>query len=190
MAEQEKSKVWYKEPWPWILMAGPAIVVVAAFTTYYLAATHNSDMVTDEYYKEGKHIGVELQRDQEAAKRKIDVQVLINPEHNAAKVLISGNFDPKQQMDLQLLHPAHKSEDQTVKLFPEQGGSSGDKASYHAVFKTLPATNHWYVRVEDTAGKWRVEDTWVVSQGDAIHLTPGNNSSNSAIKPITVEKKG
>lgn len=28
---------WYKEPWPWILMSGPAIAVVACIITIYLA---------------------------------------------------------------------------------------------------------------------------------------------------------
>ena len=27
---------WYKERWPWILMAGPAIVVVAGVTTAWI----------------------------------------------------------------------------------------------------------------------------------------------------------
>ena len=27
----QTPKPWYKEPWPWLLMSGPAIVVVAAF---------------------------------------------------------------------------------------------------------------------------------------------------------------
>ena len=53
---QEKSKVWYKEPWPWLLFSGPAIVVVAAFVTLYLAASGSSDLVSDDYYKDGKHI--------------------------------------------------------------------------------------------------------------------------------------
>jgi hypothetical protein len=31
------TKPWYREPWPWLLMAGPAIVVVAGLFTAYLA---------------------------------------------------------------------------------------------------------------------------------------------------------
>ena len=71
---QEKSKVWYKEPWPWLLFSGPAIVVVAAFVTLYLAASGSSDLVSDDYYKDGKHINLQLERDVEAAKRGIVAQ--------------------------------------------------------------------------------------------------------------------
>ena len=27
------AKPWYREPWPWLLMLGPAVVVVAGFIT-------------------------------------------------------------------------------------------------------------------------------------------------------------
>ncbi|WP_298053252.1 FixH family protein [uncultured Paenalcaligenes sp.] len=36
-ALREDTQPWYKEPWPWILMSGPAIVVVACLFTIYLA---------------------------------------------------------------------------------------------------------------------------------------------------------
>ena len=68
---QEKSKVWYKEPWPWLLFSGPAIVVVAAFVTLYLAASGSSDLVSDDYYKDGKHIDLDLKRDTAAVERGI-----------------------------------------------------------------------------------------------------------------------
>jgi len=34
---------WYKEPWPWILMAGPALAIVGCIVTIYLAMTRFGD---------------------------------------------------------------------------------------------------------------------------------------------------
>ena len=42
-AEPQESKPWYKERWPWLLMAGPAIVVIACIITIYLAFTQHTD---------------------------------------------------------------------------------------------------------------------------------------------------
>lgn len=42
--ESQVSKPWYKERWPWILMAGPAIVVIACIITIYLAFTQDRDI--------------------------------------------------------------------------------------------------------------------------------------------------
>ena len=57
---------WYKEPWPWILMAGPGIVIVAGITTAWLAVVSNDGLVSDDYYKEGMTLNQRLQRDHKA----------------------------------------------------------------------------------------------------------------------------
>ena len=36
---KDATKPWDRHPWPWILMAGPAIVVVAGIATTVLAVT-------------------------------------------------------------------------------------------------------------------------------------------------------
>lgn len=172
MEKNTVKQPWYKEPWPWILMSGPAIVVVAAFVTLYIAIKSNSDLVTDDYYKDGKHINLDLHRDTEAAKRNIYAQVLINPDGNGAKVFVSGQFDKQTPIKLTLLHPAQKIHDQSVVLKQGSAVLSGDKTEFSAVFKSLPATQHWYIRLEDEANIWRVEEKWIVSQGFAVNLKP------------------
>lgn len=153
-------------------MAGPIFVVIASVSMFFVAKENMTDLVSDDYYKDGKHIDIELHRDEEAVKRRIQAQVLISPDMSMAKVFISGDFDPKQPVSLQLLHPAKKAEDQTVKLKPVNVAPIAGRMEYDAVFKTLPETNHWYVRVADDAGVWRVENKWITSQGNAINLTP------------------
>ncbi|ARP84540.1 lipoprotein [Bordetella genomosp. 8] len=37
------ARPWYREPWPWILMAGPAIALVGCTVTMYLAANRYVD---------------------------------------------------------------------------------------------------------------------------------------------------
>ena len=44
---QHPVRPWYREPWPWILMAGPAIVVVASFITLWLAVTGADPVIAD-----------------------------------------------------------------------------------------------------------------------------------------------
>ena len=50
-ALREDTQPWYKEPWPWILMAGPAIVMVACIYTIYLAFTHFDQPMSGAYKK-------------------------------------------------------------------------------------------------------------------------------------------
>ncbi|SEJ88441.1 FixH family protein [Achromobacter sp. NFACC18-2] len=41
-------KPWYREPWPWILMAGPFAAMVGCFITIYLAMAQFADQPIGE----------------------------------------------------------------------------------------------------------------------------------------------
>lgn len=129
-------------------------------------------MVTDDYYKEGKYINMQIERDEAAAQRRIQAQVLFNHDGTAAKIFISGDFDKNVPMQLLLLHPAKKAYDQTVPLKASNAPPSGDKTEYTAAFNALPPAVHWYLRLEDTQGKWRVESKWEPKAGNATMLMP------------------
>src|SRR5688572_10359806 len=69
------AKPWFKEPWPWILMSGPAVVVVAGAFTIWLAFVSSDGLVADDYYKRGLAINQELQRDRVAAERSLTAEM-------------------------------------------------------------------------------------------------------------------
>ncbi|ADU92099.1 FixH family protein [Taylorella equigenitalis] len=53
----KKPNPWYKEPWPWILMAGPIMAVIGCIITINLALKDNYDDKNKVHaYKQGKFI--------------------------------------------------------------------------------------------------------------------------------------
>lgn len=44
----EESKPWWREPWPWILMAGPAAAIVGCIITIVLAMQHYGDQAIND----------------------------------------------------------------------------------------------------------------------------------------------
>ena len=52
----ESSAPWWKFGYVWMVFAGPAIVVVAGFVTFYLAVTRPDEVVTEDYYRKGIEI--------------------------------------------------------------------------------------------------------------------------------------
>jgi hypothetical protein len=47
---------WWKFGYVWFVFAGPVIVVVASFVTFYLAVTRPDEVVTEDYYRKGIEI--------------------------------------------------------------------------------------------------------------------------------------
>lgn len=60
MNKTTKSSVWYREPWPWILMSGPAVAVIGSLVSAYLAIHGADPVVDDNYYQHGLEINREL----------------------------------------------------------------------------------------------------------------------------------
>lgn len=51
---------WWKFGHVWLIIAGPAVVVVASFITLYLAVTRPDPVVTEDYYRKGIEINKTL----------------------------------------------------------------------------------------------------------------------------------
>jgi hypothetical protein len=62
----DASKPWYRQFWPWFLIALPATSVVAGLTTLAIAIRNQDSLVRDDWYKDGKAINQSLARDAEA----------------------------------------------------------------------------------------------------------------------------
>ena len=54
------SAPWWKFPLVWMVIAGPAIVVVAGFATLWLAIRTPDPVVSEDYYRQGIEINKTL----------------------------------------------------------------------------------------------------------------------------------
>jgi len=87
LTAKNKTNPWYREPWPWLLMAGPFIVIVAGIVTAWLAVSTSDGLVTDDYYKEGLAVAETLARSQRAeALVRLSQMLVDNPEIVACDV--------------------------------------------------------------------------------------------------------
>src|SRR4051812_56834 len=97
---------WYREPWPWLLMSGPALVVVAGMYTTVLAVRSSDGLVSDDYYAEGLTINKSLQRDARAAAQGLSASVQFG--EMAVRVNLKGTSAGDAAvpgLQLRLLHP-------------------------------------------------------------------------------------
>jgi hypothetical protein len=82
---------WWKFGHVWLVVAGPAIVVVASFATLYLAITRPDPVVSEDYYRKGLDINKtmdEAQRAKAAAAAGNLAPALLARNHAATGVVV------------------------------------------------------------------------------------------------------
>ncbi|WP_434778332.1 FixH family protein [Neisseria sp. Ec49-e6-T10] len=167
--EPKMANPWYKEPWPWLLMLGPFIVVIAGFVTFYIAVNTDDTLVTDDYYKDGKNIILQIHKDEEAAKRNLHAKILFNSNKNSARIFLEGDFAKDEPIILSIQHPTLAKQDQSVTLKPISNNL------YQVELKQLAHANYWYLALEDTDKKWKIQGRWYSASGNEAILEPSLN---------------
>lgn len=171
----ESTLPWYRHRWPWILMAGPAVVVVAGLITAYLAATGNDGLVDDDYYKQGLAVNKIAARDQQALSLGVQADLMLSADGAQVRVLLRGDagFAAPAVLSLRIIHPTRGGADQTLLLRADGGGS------YTARLAT-PLRGRWHIAIEDEAGQWRLTGNWNVAHDASLRLAGGSGHTPAA----------
>src|SRR5450631_405958 len=110
---------WYRQRWPWILMAGPGIVVVASLYSGWLALTTDDGLVADDYYKRGLSINRQLERVDRAAMLQLGATLDVSPDGEIRVALESPSTDPQAMpavVRVLITHPTRAGRDQNAEL--------------------------------------------------------------------------
>ncbi|MBS1229860.1 MAG: hypothetical protein H6R17_3137 [Proteobacteria bacterium] len=163
----DKIQPWYRHRWPWMLMAGPLIAVVAGLFTAYLAVTSNDGLVDDDYYKQGLAVNKVTERDQKARSLGLQAEVMQGSDGVQLRVLLSAKpaVALPEALTLRLVHPTRGGVDQSALLRAAGGGSYTGKLA-------APLAGRWHVALEDDQKQWRLTGNWAVEKNASLHL-PG-----------------
>jgi hypothetical protein len=153
------STPWYREPWPWILIALPACAVLAGIATLMIAMSNQDGLVVEDYYKQGLTINRRLEREQRAAALGLQAQVTV--QGHAAIVRLVGNASPSGII-VSFLHPTRTGFDREV---PARRLADG---SYLAAVPELGAGRR-IVQIEDLERSWRLTGEWTGEREFALH---------------------
>jgi hypothetical protein len=162
---------WYKEPWPWLVMAGPAIVVVASFITLWLAITRDDGLVAENYYNEGLAINRALERDARA--RSLGLSATAAFSRQGGGVLIAVMLDKPAAaarapaaLHLTLANATRAGLDRQLDLRPSGPGR------WQAAVGPVPA-GRWDLVLDAPEG-WRLVGEWdSVAQSATLGPVPG-----------------
>lgn len=148
------SRPWFAQRWPWLLMAGPLLVIAAGGYTCWLAFTRPDALVVDDYYVQGKAINQDLRRERAAAVLQLDATLRYDPAAGRiAASLHSAGRPLHDAVRLHLVHSTRPEKDIVLTLVPDAGGQ------LTASLPMLEQTR-WRVLLENPARDWRLAGTW------------------------------
>ena len=150
---------WYREPWPWFLIALPLIAVVASFYTIFLATRAPDSLVTDHYYKKGLAVGGDIERERHA--QALHLTGVISVAAGRIELRLNQTIAP-DTVRLMLRHPLSNQKDVQIDLHRSSAGL------YVGFAPPLEAVRY---RVHVETADWRLAGVWV--PGTKLTLEPG-----------------
>lgn len=167
------SHTWYREPWPWILMSGPAVVVAAGLVTAWLAVTSADGLVDDDYYKQGLAVNQQKHRNQQADALGLQAEAVRGGDGAQLRVFLHSKAGVQlaETLTLRITHPTRPGFDQKLTLAAEAPGLYVGRLA-------APLAGRWHVALEDTGGLWRLYGDWDVDKSATLQLAAGVSPSN------------
>lgn len=155
---------WYREPWPWLLMAPPAAAVVMGIVMVVVGWRSDDGLVVDDYYKHGLAINQVLDREARAAALGLEAALAFSAGRDRVRVALAGQVAPGAGATLRLVHPTRSGQDQIVAL------AAGASGLLEGALRP-PAAGAWRLVLEGERGGWRLAGEWRTGE-DQVKLRP------------------
>lgn len=178
---REDKLPWYRQFWPWFLIALPGSAVVASLYTLSLAVQSSDSLVVDA--TDGMDVVTKRHLAAEAAAASLGLvaTVAIDAHSGAIGVSLDGTPAAGAPAALRLLfsHPTLAARDRQVTLYRAPVAADGGPAwAGHLV--TVP-DGRWYLVLApdgDTAQSWRLSGTWTGEE--VLVLAPAGRARDAA----------
>ena len=154
---------WYKQGWPWALIAIPLLTVIAGVTTFMIAANDPHSMVVDDYFKRGLAINQSLERERYARSLKLGGSIATDPEANLLLVEMQNLAHPHSRLKISFFHPTKENLDLEMPL---------EYLTGNTYIAPLPqfADTFWHVNIEDDKRDWLIKFRWHATQDPRINF--------------------
>lgn len=146
MSTAVANQPWYKQFWPWFIISVPLSSVLVAVVQVYAALNSSSDLVKDDYYKEGLAINQVITQ-REAAKS-MGIEANLRLDNLTGELLLNTKNATAPELTALFAHAAVSSKDFTVTFIQTH------PSEYRAQLKK-PLSGIWNVYLESSNG-WQL----------------------------------
>ena len=143
------NTLWYKEFWPWFLIALPSTVVIASLITLILCNNNPISLVAEDHYKKGKGINQDLSRLKEAQALSISATLLLN-DNMAMISLDKGDLFHYPSLFVTFQHRTLPNKD------IEQWVTADAQGRYRVTINA-DLTGPWYIKITSFDKRWALQ---------------------------------
>jgi len=170
---REDTQPWYRQFWPWFIIALPAASVVAGLTTVWISLQTTDSLVVKS--DDGMQIVAARRVNAEQLATELNLAALIdvNPDTGAVLATLRSGALPSTPdvLELEFSHPAFAERDQILTLHRAPPDSAGNLV-WSGHFVSIPG-GRWYVTLKSN-DDWRLAGEW---QGESqLTLRPADTS--------------
>jgi hypothetical protein len=170
---REDTKPWYRQFWPWFIIALPAASVVGGLTTLWISLQTTDSLVLQS--DDDMQIVAERRVLAERLAADLNLAALLDIDLESGAVLTTlraGDLPiPPASLELEFSHPAFADRDQRIVLSKAPPDEVGNPV-WSGHFVSLP-DGRWYVALTSN-DQWRLSGEW---QGESqITLRPAKIS--------------
>lgn len=142
-------KPWYKQFWPWFLIALPATVVIWTIMTVIVFTQNSVDLVTEDYYKKGKGINVDISKVNIA--KELGLSASLNEKGNSVIITLDkGKLDHFPAISAMFVHRTLPDRDFTQLLTADARGNYTLTLDHHL-------EGPWFIELTPHDSEWLVQ---------------------------------
>ncbi|WP_017445737.1 FixH family protein [Gayadomonas joobiniege] len=156
---------WYKEPWPWVLITIIVVPMLVAVVRLNIYNEYKVDMVVDDYYKKGKAINQEFDREDLAAEYNIVIFAQINSDNIVLELNHNRKLKEVPSLFISFYHSTQSEKD--FKVIATQRADGKYSASFdHAI------DGKWQLTFESHDKSWKLQKNVYLPYSDKILIKP------------------
>ncbi|MCB5358651.1 MULTISPECIES: FixH family protein [Vibrio] len=142
-------KPWYKQFWPWFLIALPATVVIWTIMTVIVFTQNSVDLVTEDYYKKGKGINVDISKVNIA--KELGLSASVNEKGNSVIITLDkGKLDHFPAISAMFVHRTLPDRDFTQLLTADASGN-------YTLTLDHEMQGPWFIELSPHDSEWLVQ---------------------------------
>ena len=155
---------WYKQFWPWFLIAIPTSSFIVGYIVIKLSIDTTDSLVVDDYYKEGKAINARLDKVYNAQRLNITTELKIDDGSVALK-FHSGIPKEGSALKLSFFHTTIESKDTSILL-------SRDANGIYRGFVEASLTGKWQISLMPVDESWKIQKTLALPRTGWVPFNP------------------